>query len=190
MRQKQLEAITEEQRKMVENSLPIVGFIVKKHFPKKKFPKFISRDDILAAGYLGLVKAAKDYDEMFGVKFITYASHRIRGEILDELRKQDWLTRRSREMHPDFKVISIEPNVYTSNLEGPERKAIIKDLIEKLGNMINELPLLDREILQLHYLDGVPMKELARRRGLSLSWISRRRKQAREKLREGMEELK
>lgn len=48
------------------------------------------RDDLINSGVLGLIDAVDKFDRAFNVKFQTYATIRIRGEILDYLRRQDW----------------------------------------------------------------------------------------------------
>lgn len=48
------------------------------------------RDDLINSGVLGLIDAVDKFDQAFNVKFQTYATIRIRGEILDYLRRQDW----------------------------------------------------------------------------------------------------
>lgn len=50
-------------------------------------PTFIDADNLEAAGVLGLVEAAQQFDPQRGVEFKTFAYHRIRGAILDELRR-------------------------------------------------------------------------------------------------------
>jgi RNA polymerase sigma factor for flagellar operon FliA len=50
-------------------------------------------DDIIQAGMMGLLDAASRYDELHGAQFETYATQRIRGAMLDELRAADWLPR-------------------------------------------------------------------------------------------------
>jgi RNA polymerase sigma factor FliA len=50
-------------------------------------PAFIDEDNLEAAGVLGLVEAAQQFDPRRGVEFKTFAYHRIRGAILDELRR-------------------------------------------------------------------------------------------------------
>ncbi len=54
-------------------------------------------DDLIGYGILGLIDAIEKYDYKKGVKFETYASYRIRGSIIDQLRKQDWVPRNVRE---------------------------------------------------------------------------------------------
>jgi RNA polymerase sigma factor for flagellar operon FliA len=58
-----------------------------------KLPDFIELDDLMQAGLIGLLNACQSYDPQQGATFQTYASIRIRGGILDELRRNDWLPR-------------------------------------------------------------------------------------------------
>jgi RNA polymerase sigma factor for flagellar operon FliA len=54
-------------------------------------------DDLIQAGLLGLLHAAKNFDDTQGAQFETYAIQRIRGSMLDELRQADWLPRNVRK---------------------------------------------------------------------------------------------
>ena len=54
-------------------------------------------DDLLSAGAIGLIQAYEKYDQRPGTAFASFASHRIRGAMLDELRRQDWLSKQSRQ---------------------------------------------------------------------------------------------
>lgn len=54
-------------------------------------------DDLIGAGHLGLVRAFESFDPERGVAFTTYATQRIRGAVLDELRAADWRSRTARE---------------------------------------------------------------------------------------------
>jgi RNA polymerase sigma factor for flagellar operon FliA len=58
-----------------------------------KLPHSVQIDDIIQAGMMGLLDAASRYDEFHGAQFETYATQRIRGAMLDELREADWLPR-------------------------------------------------------------------------------------------------
>jgi len=59
-------------------------------------------DDLWSAGALGLLEAAKRYDAARGVTFETFVEHRIRGAMLDELRRMDHLPRRLRSRADDL----------------------------------------------------------------------------------------
>jgi len=61
----------------------------------RKLPPNVLRDDLVAAGAFGLIDALRKSPER-GPAFDWYARIRIRGAVVDELRSQDWLTRRAR----------------------------------------------------------------------------------------------
>lgn len=63
------------------------------HQMMTRLPSSVQIDDIIQAGMIGLLDAASRYDELRGAQFETYASQRIRGSMLDELRSADWLPR-------------------------------------------------------------------------------------------------
>ncbi|MCA3130575.1 MAG: RNA polymerase sigma factor FliA [Betaproteobacteria bacterium] len=62
-----------------------------------KLPASVEADDLIQAGLMGLLDAAKNFDDTQGAQFETYAIQRIRGSILDELRQADWLPRNVRK---------------------------------------------------------------------------------------------
>ncbi|WP_019242284.1 MULTISPECIES: FliA/WhiG family RNA polymerase sigma factor [Bacillus] len=81
-------------------------FLAKKYMPLVSYhvqriavglPKNVSRDDLRSLGMMGLFNAIERFDPNRDLKFDTYASFRIRGTILDGLRKEDWLPRSARE---------------------------------------------------------------------------------------------
>ncbi len=80
--------------------VPLVGHIVRETMAR--VPSHVDRDDLGSAGLAALVQAAHSYDPDRGVPFNRYASTRIRGAILDELRSIDWASRsvrrRAREL--------------------------------------------------------------------------------------------
>lgn len=63
------------------------------HQMMAKLPASVQINDIIQAGMMGLLDAANRYDEFHGAQFETYATQRIRGAMLDELREADWLPR-------------------------------------------------------------------------------------------------
>ena len=58
-----------------------------------RLPHSIQLDDLVQAGMLGLLEAVRHYDETKGASFETYAGIRIRGHMLDEVRRNDWVPR-------------------------------------------------------------------------------------------------
>ena len=63
------------------------------HHMMSKLPPSVQLDDIVQAGLIGLMDALGRYEQAQGVQFETYATQRIRGAMLDELRANDWLPR-------------------------------------------------------------------------------------------------
>ncbi|HVO36462.1 MAG TPA: FliA/WhiG family RNA polymerase sigma factor [Gemmatimonadales bacterium] len=59
----------------------------------QRVPPEVELDDLVSAGTLGLVRALESFEPARGLEFSTYATPRIRGAILDELRAQDWVPR-------------------------------------------------------------------------------------------------
>jgi len=58
-----------------------------------RMPSSVQVDDLIQAGMIGLIEASKKYDASRGASFETYAGIRIRGSIVDEIRKGDWVPR-------------------------------------------------------------------------------------------------
>ncbi|MBX9972431.1 FliA/WhiG family RNA polymerase sigma factor [Cytobacillus firmus] len=80
---------------LVKKYLPLVSYHVQRI--SATLPKNVSRDDIRSLGLMGLYDALEKFDPARDLKFDTYASFRIRGAILDGLRKEDWLPRSTRD---------------------------------------------------------------------------------------------
>ncbi len=75
--------------------MPLVNFHVQRI--SVGLPKSVSKDDLMSLGMVGLLDALEKFDTTRELKFDTYATFRIRGAIIDGLRKEDWLSRSSRE---------------------------------------------------------------------------------------------
>jgi RNA polymerase sigma factor FliA len=76
---------------LVRENLPLVGYLVSEMLGR--VPAHVSRDDLTSAGLTALVQAAQSFDVARGVPFGRFASTRIRGAIIDELRACDWASR-------------------------------------------------------------------------------------------------
>ncbi len=94
---------------------------------KARLPATVIVDDLLQAGMIGLLEASGKYDPNQGASFETYAGIRIRGSMLDELRRNDWAPK---SVHR--KVRDITQAIRT--IEGREgRDARDEEVIENLG---------------------------------------------------------
>jgi RNA polymerase sigma factor for flagellar operon FliA len=94
-------------------------------------PSFMSRDDMKSAGMLGLMDASNKFDPSKNILFKTFAEYRIRGAILDEMRKLDWFSRSLRD-----KQSRVEKTILGLELElgrDPEEHEVAKALDLSLG---------------------------------------------------------
>src|ERR1700754_3616949 len=80
-----------EQEELIRTHMPLVGHLVRDML--SRIPNHIHRDDLTSAGLHALVTAARGWDPDRGIPFHRFATTRIRGAILDELRSLDWATR-------------------------------------------------------------------------------------------------
>jgi len=76
---------------MVEQHAPLVKRIACHLI--NRLPASVQLEDLIQAGMIGLLEATRNYDKNQGASFETYAGIRIRGSMLDEIRKNDWAPR-------------------------------------------------------------------------------------------------
>jgi RNA polymerase sigma factor for flagellar operon FliA len=81
--------------KLLVEYAPLVKYIANRL--AVNLPASVDRKDLASAGILGLIKAVETFEPERGFKFETYAGHKIRGAILDELRALDWIPRSVRQ---------------------------------------------------------------------------------------------
>jgi RNA polymerase sigma factor for flagellar operon FliA len=72
------------------------------HYMMAKLPPSVEVDDLIQVGLIGLADALSRYEASQGVQFETFATQRIRGAMLDELRGNDWMSRGSRKSQKDI----------------------------------------------------------------------------------------
>jgi len=82
---------TETQTEYVEQYASLVKRIA--YHLMSRLPPTVQVDDLIQSGMIGLLEAARNYDSTQGASFETYAGIRIRGSMLDEIRKGDWAPR-------------------------------------------------------------------------------------------------
>jgi RNA polymerase sigma factor FliA len=120
-----------ELAEMIEKNLPLVKHIVFQ--VAVHFPRHVDRDELARAGALGLVEAARRYDESRGVPFERFAAQRIRGAILDAVRAADWAPRSVRNLAR--KLESVEQRLATELGRVPS----LDEMSEALGMTRAEL---------------------------------------------------
>jgi RNA polymerase sigma factor for flagellar operon FliA len=90
----------DERNELVMRELPQVYYVAAR--VHERLPKHVDMEDLVQAGVIGLLEACRSYDSSKDAQFSTFAKFRIRGAILDSLRKLDWgsrtLRRKGREI--------------------------------------------------------------------------------------------
>ena len=158
----------------------------------------VEYDDLVSYGIFGLIDAIDKFDLGKEVKFETYASLRIRGTILDQIRKMDWIPRtvRQKQKKIDEAIKQVEmrtgkvTNVVSLNeyLEQgaepvmdarrnshfiqPEDKVEEEELKQKLEESLEVLTEKERKVILLYYYEDLTLKEISSILEVSESRIS------------------
>jgi RNA polymerase sigma factor for flagellar operon FliA len=181
----------------IAEHLPLVERIVA-HF-MRRLPRSVQREDLMAAGMLGLFHALRWSAHTCPEMFASYARIRIRGSIVDELRRHDWSPRRRKETAPNAaesasNVTSItapateaRPRVtvvafddlwagaaagFAEDCASPLESMLERREHEALHTAVAALPEREREIVRMRYFQGMPSKAIAQVMGLSEARIS------------------
>lgn len=96
-------------------------------------PPQVEFEDLVSYGILGLIDAIEKYDNTQGIGFKTYASSRIKGAIIDEIRNLDWIPRSLRDKAKELEKVYAELEYKYG------RSATDKEVAERLGITEEEL---------------------------------------------------
>ncbi len=90
----------DEREQEILRHLPLVHSVVDR--VAQHLPASVDREDLFHAGVIGLIDALNRFDASRDNAFSTYAVMRIRGQVIDELRARDWVSRGARERARDY----------------------------------------------------------------------------------------
>jgi RNA polymerase sigma factor for flagellar operon FliA len=172
--------------KRIDVYLPLVRRVVGQL--ARRLPANVQRDDLLAAGVFGLVDSLRRNGGDGGAAFEWYARTRIRGAVYDELRAQDWLSRRARASgapHACFvsfdEVEGEEPSL--ADADDPASALESRAACEALSRAIDQLGERERVVVARHYFEGAKLKDIGLELGVSEPRISQILSRAIERLR-------
>ena len=97
-----------------------------------RLPASVVVDDLIQVGMIGLLDASQQYDASQGAAFTTYATIRIRGAMLDELRRNDWAPKSVHKKHRDLMKVVSRIETKTG------REAKPKAIADEMGISIDE----------------------------------------------------
>lgn len=96
----------EARNSLIERYAPLVKYVAGRM--AMNMPPQVEFDDLVSYGIFGLIDAIEKYDPQRGFKFKTYATTRIRGGIIDELRGMDWVPRSVRQKSRQLQQVYAE----------------------------------------------------------------------------------
>ncbi|MDK2798555.1 MAG: polymerase sigma factor FliA [Clostridiales bacterium] len=110
------------------------------------FGNNVEYEDLLSYGVFGLIDAIEKFDISKGVKFETYASLRIRGSIIDSVRKLDWVPRTLRQKSKEIEKAYLELEAKLG------RSPLDSEVADKLGMDINSFHKVVNEVNLSHLI--------------------------------------
>jgi RNA polymerase sigma factor for flagellar operon FliA len=163
---------------------------------RRRLPRHVLCEDLVAAGMAGLWDAIRKHGDDADQGFEWYARVRIRGAIVDELRSQDWLSRRARAA-AEASGQSLPPRVvHLDDMREPEQARCLaaastgdlelgeRDRRQALVRAVAQLPERERFIVSEHYFGEVKFKSLSETLGVSEPRVSQLHARAMKRLRE------
>jgi RNA polymerase sigma factor for flagellar operon FliA len=198
--QKEIFRLEAWQARLVEEHLELVDKIVRGML--RRLPSHIDKADLIQQGRIGLMEAARRYDPTSAASFKTFATYRIRGEIIDGLRAHSqgrpaeagWnesvesigenASSASNDDVSGFmssvKALSTAFELATSTGENPLEESLEKTT---LWTAVGRLPDRERHVCELLYKADMTMQDIANLMGTSKASVSRLHKRALERLR-------
>ncbi|WP_437894297.1 sigma-70 family RNA polymerase sigma factor [Sorangium sp. So ce124] len=170
---------------VLQGYFPLVRKLVRQ--VSRHLPPNVQRDDLLSAGMLGLVDSIRKNGGSDGETFAGYAKLRIRGAIVDELRAQDWLSRRAREAVEAeaagkvggatvfvslSEVTPTEESVHMSGEDDPIEAISAQATRRALSFAIAQLPERERRVIGMYYFEGAKLKDIGAELGIGEPRVS------------------
>lgn len=160
----------DEKNRLSEAHIPLVRKLT--HRLTRKLPPHIDRGELLSAGLYGLADAVSRFNPSLHSNFAAYASFRIKGAIIDCMRRDDTLTR---SLRGHIGKLSAAREVLQAKLQ---REPTIDEIAEELGISLNRLSsILSRldqaEILALDDIAGFESEEIDYEEASVETWSSR-----------------
>ncbi len=142
---------------------------------KVKMP-WADLDELLQSGAIGMLEALKRYDAALGVEFPAFAARRIRGAMIDSLRRDG--VRRRGECAFDIEQVEITYFQNGNCSDDPLSHLLLADRQSNLAAALKTLPVLEYRVLALHFYEELNNREIAVILEISEGYASRLRKRA------------
>src|SRR5574340_812885 len=160
--QKSYAPVKSERDSHLEQNVHLVKIIA--YQVAMNLPPHIDVNDLISAGTIGLLESIDRFDPSKGVQFNTYASIRIRGAIMDELRSMDWMTRsmrdKSNQMERAYEEVERKTGRPAEAEDVAKHLKITTDELHTILGQVCALNVLNLEDMGInHYDDGMDILE-------------------------------
>jgi RNA polymerase sigma factor for flagellar operon FliA len=131
------------------------------------------RDDLSSAAMIGLIGAVDRFDPRRGVPFEAYAALRVRGAVVDELRRVDERGRADRRTEDAAVAVSLDVLLEKGTHQGPAvddgftERFDQEDLRTRVQDALGRLPARQREVIKRYYGDELTLRETGAKMGVS-----------------------
>ncbi|WP_061994885.1 FliA/WhiG family RNA polymerase sigma factor [Clostridium sp. ATCC 25772] len=148
-----------EKNHVVEQYIPLVKYIASRIIMGKT--KYVEYEDLVSYGMIGLMDALNKFDESKGMKFSTYAAIRIKGSMIDELRKNSPISKGA--MDKLNKYNEAVENLQNRFLREPNSQEVAKEMdislsdLTKIENYINYISIVSLESLMFNDDDDISL---------------------------------
>jgi RNA polymerase sigma factor for flagellar operon FliA len=164
---------------------------------KARIPDYFEAEDLIQIGMIGLIEASRNFDPSIGVSFDEYAKRRIKGAILDEVRKASSLSRLAvknnreyssaknsltnslgRQPTNEFNLVQLDNDLIEADgaFEDQQSNPMLSieqaELSDRLTNEISKLDERSKLIISLYYVEELNMKEIGAVIGVNESRVS------------------
>lgn len=147
-------------------------------------PTPVERADLVSTGMYGLLRAVEGFTLDRGVRFETYAVIRIRGAMVDELRRlRRWSPAGDVSLEELLDSGVEERDLLGTVAEDPGAAAEDRELLRLLAHAVNALPEREKTVVTLSFYEGLPRAEVAGVLGLTAQGVDRLRTKALTRLR-------
>ncbi len=193
--------VAASQNRRVVAGLPFVEALARRM--AASMPNSIDVGDLVQDGVLGLIDAAHRFDEDRGIKFETFAERRVRGAMIDALRRDAWprgVRRQRRELDAAReslrRELGHEPSLADlaarvgSDENAPDTAYEKRETRERVLAAIASLPWRERKVIGLYYYGEVTMKQIGSEIGVNESRVSQLHARAIRRLRDALGQLR
>lgn len=157
---------------------------------RQRVPACVTIDDLTSAGMIGLIEAVDRFDNSRGLKFRSYAQHRIRGAMMDFLRGEDPLSRDERRRIRQSAEPTRPVTISLSQLPSPAADSLLRtdasatrSMWSEISSAAQTLSTREKRVIVLIYEQGWRNHEIAATLSVNESRVSQIKHRALSKMR-------